>query len=290
MNQPSSNSIKTIRRRLILILVRAFVVVGIVGMVALMAFTVFEISRNTSRNPFYRDPNATILEAYYLGRGSWNGVEMVLDPGRNGDSKLSHMDWERSILLDENGRVILYYGKTYSGLPNEVPSFPVEIDKMPLQINGVTIGTLVTEKRTLPQPIRLTLGVMNPVFLVAILLTLLTVVIGVLLMRRVVNPLAAVIAASENVAAGNFGTRIELSKSKDDLYTLSSHFNNMTESLERNDLERRAMLADIAHELRTPLSVLRGKLEGIMDGVYPSNDNQYRAGIGRNLPAGALGG
>jgi signal transduction histidine kinase len=43
----------------------------------------------------------------------------------------------------------------------------------------------------------------------------------------------------------------------------------MSSSLERNDHERRDMLADIAHELRTPLSVIRGRLEGIVDGVYP---------------------
>jgi signal transduction histidine kinase len=47
----------------------------------------------------------------------------------------------------------------------------------------------------------------------------------------------------------------------------------MTASLEKNDLERRQLLADVAHELRTPLSVLRGRLEGIVDGIYPANDS-----------------
>jgi two-component system OmpR family sensor kinase/two-component system sensor histidine kinase BaeS len=45
----------------------------------------------------------------------------------------------------------------------------------------------------------------------------------------------------------------------------------MADALERNDRERRDMLADIAHELRTPLTVLRGKLEGILDGIYPAD-------------------
>jgi signal transduction histidine kinase len=47
----------------------------------------------------------------------------------------------------------------------------------------------------------------------------------------------------------------------------------MADALERNDRERRDMLADIAHELRTPLTVMRGRLEGIMDGVYPADES-----------------
>ena len=47
----------------------------------------------------------------------------------------------------------------------------------------------------------------------------------------------------------------------------------MADALERNDRERRDMLADIAHELRTPLTVMRGRLEGIMDGVYPADED-----------------
>ena len=58
----------------------------------------------------------------------------------------------------------------------------------------------------------------------------------------------------------------------DDLRDLSGSFNKMAEALERNDHERRDMLADIAHELRTPLTVLRGRLEGIIDGIYPADE------------------
>jgi len=272
MSLPSSTSIKTIKRRLILILVRAFLVVGVVGIVALIGFTIFEISRNTEKNPFYRDPNATVLEAYYLGRGSWDGIEAIVDPGIDPDSKLIRMDWENFILVDQYGRIVMYYGQYSSDLPSNVVKMPVEIEQTTLTARGKIIGTLISEKRQVSRPVRLTLGTMNPIILVGILLILLTVVIGVLLMRRVVNPLSEVIAASESVATGNLSTRIKLKRSKDDLYDLGVHFNNMTEALERNNNERRAMLADIAHELRTPLSVLRGKLEGMMDGIYPSNE------------------
>jgi len=91
-------------------------------------------------------------------------------------------------------------------------------------------------------------------------------------MRRVVNPLSEVIVAAQSVSSGDLKTRIKKSKSQDDLSSLIEHFNHMTETLEKNDNERRALLADIAHELRTPLSVLRGRLEGIMDGIYTPNE------------------
>lgn len=270
--QPLTKSINTIRRRLILILVRAFLVVGVLGIVALIGFTIYEISRNTGRNPFYRDPNATVLEAYYLGRGSWDGVETVVDPGIDPDSKIQRMEWENFILVDQFGRIVMYYGQLSSDLPDDVVKMPVEVEQTTLTARGKIIGTLISEKRQVSRPVRLTLGAMNPIIIVGILLILLTVIIGVLLMRRVVNPLAEVIAASESVASGNLSTRIKLRKSKDDLYDLGEHFNHMTEALERNNNERRSMLADIAHELRTPLSVMRGRLEGMLDGIYPSNE------------------
>lgn len=263
---------KSIQRRLILILVRAFLVVVAVGMFALIGFTIFQINRNTRDNPFYRDPNGIILEAYYMGRGSWDGIEQVIDPISNPNSGFLSADWQRSILLDQDGDIIMYYGKYPAAHDMTTMHLPVEIESMTLSANGEVIGRLITEKRPLPQPIRRTLGVLNPTILVAILLTMLTVLIGVLLMRRVVNPLSEVIAAAERVSSGDFSTRITLRESKDDLYALGEHFNRMTETLERNDLERKSMLADIAHELRTPLSVLRGKLEGILDGVYPPNE------------------
>jgi two-component system OmpR family sensor kinase/two-component system sensor histidine kinase BaeS len=58
----------------------------------------------------------------------------------------------------------------------------------------------------------------------------------------------------------------------DDLTALSIHFNHMAEELERSDRQRRNMLADIAHELRTPITILRGRLEGILDGVYAADE------------------
>jgi signal transduction histidine kinase len=53
------------------------------------------------------------------------------------------------------------------------------------------------------------------------------------------------------------------------LRLLSDNFNQMAAALQASDQQRRDLLADVAHELRTPLTVMRGRLEGIVDGVYP---------------------
>jgi two-component system OmpR family sensor kinase/two-component system sensor histidine kinase BaeS len=88
-----------------------------------------------------------------------------------------------------------------------------------------------------------------------------------------VNPLADVIYAAHAVAKGKLDTRIPI-EGPQDLRSLSESFNEMASSLERSDQKRRDMLADIAHELRTPLSVIRGRLEGIIDGIYTADSGQ----------------
>jgi signal transduction histidine kinase len=116
------------------------------------------------------------------------------------------------------------------------------------------------------------LEILPPIGAISLVLGILTLVIGLLLMRRVVHPLSEVIAAAGAVSKGDLSARVPLHRHRDDLHALSESFNQMAGSLQRSDQQRREMLADIAHELRTPLTILRGRLEGIMDGVYPHDE------------------
>jgi len=93
---------------------------------------------------------------------------------------------------------------------------------------------------------------------------------GVRLLGR---PLAAVMDAAARVADGDYSVRVS-DHGAPPLRALARAFNTMTGRLADHDRLRRELMADVAHELRTPLTVVQGRLEGLLDGVYPRDDRQ----------------
>ena len=91
--------------------------------------------------------------------------------------------------------------------------------------------------------------------------------------RGMVNPLARVMAAADEVAEGDFSVRVP-EKGSGEFGRLARSFNRMVAELERADQQRRNLTADVAHELRTPIHIIQGNLEGIADGVYQPTDEQ----------------
>lgn len=81
---------------------------------------------------------------------------------------------------------------------------------------------------------------------------------------------ADVMQAADRVATGDYSVRVN-ERGTPDTRQLAISFNTMVERLAENDSQRRAFFADIAHELRTPLSVVRGTIEAMLDGVYPAD-------------------
>jgi len=94
--------------------------------------------------------------------------------------------------------------------------------------------------------------------------------------RRVGSPVSDIVAAAQRVAGGDFSTRIDAHGPRF-VRAVAGAFNTMTERLEAHDRQRRELMADIAHELRTPLTVIQGRLEGLLDGVYPRDDQRLEA-------------
>jgi two-component system sensor histidine kinase BaeS len=87
--------------------------------------------------------------------------------------------------------------------------------------------------------------------------------------RGIATPIADLMSAADAVAEGDLSVRIkEPSRGPDAFSRLVRSFNRMVEGLQRADQQRRNLTADVAHELRTPLHIIQGNLEGILDGVY----------------------
>ncbi|MFZ3101768.1 MAG: ATP-binding protein [Desulfitobacteriaceae bacterium] len=107
--------------------------------------------------------------------------------------------------------------------------------------------------------------------LVGLVVTSLTaLVLGIVLTRRLTVPLKRLTEAVKSVGQGDLSQCLEI-KGKDEIASLGGAFNRMAEQLSRNEEVRRNMVADIAHELRTPLSVILGKLESIQEGILPQS-------------------
>lgn len=98
----------------------------------------------------------------------------------------------------------------------------------------------------------------------------LAIVLGYLFTRQIVAPLDRVTTAARRVAEGDLTQRVKTSGSGE-LAELGKSFNQMAATLSRDQRLRQNMVADIAHELRTPLSILQGNVEAMLDGVLEAN-------------------
>lgn len=120
------------------------------------------------------------------------------------------------------------------------------------------------------------LGVIGITFLLrlaaaaALALGLLGVAGGVFWVRRLAAPVAELVVAARRIEAGDLSARVAEGGPRE-VRTVSRAFNSMSARLEATEARRRSFLADVTHELRTPLSVIRGQAEGIADGLYPGD-------------------
>jgi signal transduction histidine kinase len=94
--------------------------------------------------------------------------------------------------------------------------------------------------------------------------------------RRYGTPLARIMAAADAVAEGDLSVRVP-ENGAPDFVRMAHSFNHMADELQRADQQRRNLTADVAHELRTPLQIIQGNLEGVLDGVYQPDEEHIKA-------------
>ncbi len=233
----------------------------------------------------------TTLANYYTSNGSWQGVtdnwreiefsagsgKIIPDggdkPGVDPDD--GHKDRALFGLADAQGMVLVSVDKHYprgSTLPNGILNRGT-----PVTVDGATVGTILTVKN-LPEfnpEETLFLKRTNEALVMAVLGSVaVALIIGLLLARTLTRPLKALTQAAQGITAGDLQQEVKL-QSKDEIGQLAAAFNRMSQEVARVHLARKQMTADIAHDLRTPLTVIGGYVESMRDGVLSPTPQRF---------------
>jgi len=238
---------------------------------------------------------AEMLSGYYVAQGNWDKIGPVL-------TALARSPQERLVLVDAQGTVVgdsagHWVGQQAAGLGLQEPS-TISADGRPVGelyslgngAAGPGLGpggpggagrgrrgqndlTPVVQAAS-PEESFLA-GVQQSLWLAALLAGVLALALAALLTRQIVRPLRLLARGADRLAAGNLEHRVAVN-SHDELGKLAVSFNTMAANLERNEAQRRSLLADVAHELRTPLSIIEGTADAMLDGVYDLSADNVR--------------
>ncbi|MCE1226146.1 MAG: HAMP domain-containing histidine kinase [Geobacteraceae bacterium] len=216
-----------------------------------------------------------VLEGRYEQAGGWK-PEQVAD-----DLVWAWLSGIELRLYDTNNHLVLDTRQALASLPpimqqriaastSRRPLTPesAEFQTYPLFRKGEEIGHIDLQ---LPKPVHETFFIRssNQFLIYSLLgLGLTAVILSVLASRRISRPLQELTTVAEGLAGGVPGHRVQV-QSDDEIGRLASTFNRMADRLEAQEQLRKQLVSNAAHELRTPLMVIRGELEGMMDGLLP---------------------
>jgi two-component system sensor histidine kinase BaeS len=211
------------------------------------------------------------LRDYYSTKGNWTGVESTILSGEEAQRGSARTTF---ILEDANGSVVFPHDLPPGfGRPPDA-STP---DGTPIEVGQKVVGTIFSRPEAFgpAQPPGGFIDRINRNLVLAVLGgAAISLLLGILLSRSLTRTLRELTQATNAIA---LGARVEPVpvRTKDELGTLARAFNHMNESLTRARELRLRMTADIAHELRTPLSVILGHAEALSDGVLPPSTETF---------------
>lgn len=190
------------------------------------------------------------------------------------------LDTESSLVMDSlmalEGLSPLMARRVFSRVEGDPFTGKGEFFPYPLFLGGKLIGTI--EVKFLSQPRGLLFKQRSNRFLILSFLIMggIAFLASLFVSRRLTRPLKELVGQTRAISRGELHSRTEM-KNSDELGQLSHAFNEMADDLELQESLRRKLIANVAHELRTPLGAMRGELEGMIDGVLPSDEDQLRS-------------
>ena len=264
-------------RSITLKLVLAFLSITLVSIVLIVLLARWNTGAEFSRFVVDRrgaDIGETLAN-YYRENGSWEGVGKNLFAG-NAPPGPGNMPPQQAFftLADKNGKVV-FPGPGYH--PGElVPEFELS-EGIPIEVEGEEVGTLVMSRippEKNPRELEFIQRTNRMLAYGAIGTAIVALLLGVLLSRTITRPIHELIQATQAVAEGRLGSQVSV-HSRDELGELAASFNKMSADLARSTEARKQMTADIAHELRTPLSLILGHADAVHDGIIPPTKENF---------------
>ncbi|MFV9511273.1 sensor histidine kinase [Tepidibacillus sp. LV47] len=214
---------------------------------------------------------------YYEFYGNWDDIQQVVvnnfdwlwqrkGPMWRNNPSIARMADIQMIIADKNGKVVADSKQEYLGQKSkEVPGIHED-----LLLNGQKIGELIINREKSFGILSLEQQFLNSMNHSILLGTMIAVIVaalfGVVFANKLTKPLESLMIGIRHLAKGDTSYRVMVN-TKDEFHQLSKAFNEMSAKLEHNEEVRKQLVADVAHELRTPLSILRGQLESIQEGA-----------------------
>ncbi|MEP0804391.1 MAG: HAMP domain-containing protein [Chloroflexota bacterium] len=260
-------------------LILAFLSIGIVSVAI-----IFITARWNTRQEFIRflaDQNqsaiVTSLINYHQQNGSWEGVEVLFIRGyRPGMGMGPRMDMmmQPYLLADPQGYVIVANGRYRLG--ERLSDEQLEIGTL-LTEDGKTIGILIPLNSAFqgtPRELEFIERTNRTLFYGALIGAVIALFLGIFLSQTITRPIRELTRATHAISEGDLSQQVTV-RTNDELGELARAFNKMSAELSRSVNARKQMTADIAHELRTPLSLILGHAEAVHDGVLPPTKENF---------------
>jgi histidine kinase len=119
-------------------------------------------------------------------------------------------------------------------------------------------------------------GLGRAVFAAAVVSTIVALIVGIAASNRLIQPLEQIRSATRRLASGAYSERVE-PPHEAELAALAEDVNTLASALEETEIRRLRLIAEVAHEIRTPLATIQGYMEGLVDGVFPPSNDIYLA-------------